>query len=106
MKRLHVLSLLLWLGIVLCPAHAAPPSYEELQAHPERALPMQAAWQLQPVDAQSQRWEDIFSFTIGTVPDLMTGLRWCRTATGQGCGYRSLGVPERAGPMGDRAAVP
>lgn len=76
MKRLHVLTLLLWLGIVLCPAHAAQPSYEELQAHPERALPIQVAWELQPVDGQAQRWEDIFSFTIGTAPNLMAGLRW------------------------------
>lgn len=77
MRRLHVFTALLWLGIALGSASAAPPSYQELHANPGRALPLQPAWQLRPVDAQApQPWEDIFSFTIGIAPNLIERARW------------------------------
>lgn len=63
MKRLHVFTALLSLGICCSSASAASPSYQELQAHPERALPMQPTWQLQPVTTQEPPWKEIFVFT-------------------------------------------
>ncbi|MET4579059.1 tripartite tricarboxylate transporter substrate-binding protein [Ottowia thiooxydans] len=76
MKRLHVLTALLWFGIVFGSVNAAPPSYQELHADPGRALPMQPTWQLQPVDARARPWGDIFAFTIGIAPNLIERLRW------------------------------
>lgn len=76
MKRLHVFTALLWLGIALGPANAAPPSYQELYANPGLTMPIQPTWQMQPVDAQAPPWEDIFAFTLGVAPDLIDRVRW------------------------------
>ncbi|MDR0215805.1 MAG: WG repeat-containing protein [Comamonas sp.] len=76
MKRQFVFSALLWLGSTLCSVHAAQPSYQDLYNHPERDLPMQPTWQLQPVGPQAPRWEDIFAFEIGISPKLIERLRW------------------------------
>ena len=82
MKRLlpglrHFAALLsLSLCLASITANAAPPSYQELNANPKRALPMQATWQLQPVDAQAPPWKDVFTFTIGIAPDQLERLRW------------------------------
>ncbi|RIX78607.1 tripartite tricarboxylate transporter substrate-binding protein [Acidovorax cavernicola] len=84
LPRLLLLAALLWLGIGLSSAHAAPPSYQSLYSNPERALPMQPAWQFQPVDAQAAPpWEDIFAFTLGMAPELMARSRWLSLNSGQ-----------------------
>lgn len=83
MKRLRLFAALLWLGLALGPAHAAPPTYQALYANPERALPMQPAWQLQPVDAQAPPWDDIFTFTIGIAPNLIERARWLSLNSGK-----------------------
>jgi len=75
MKRSRLFHLALWLGVVLCPAQAAPPSYEDLRADPE-AMPMQPTWQLRPVDPDAPPWEDVFVFTLGTGPELRARSRW------------------------------
>ncbi|PLC03116.1 hypothetical protein CY658_24830 [Variovorax sp. RO1] len=76
MKRLHAFTALLWLGISLCSANAAPPTYQELYANPGLTMPMQPTWQMQPVDAQAPPWEDIFALTIGMAPNLIGRVRW------------------------------
>ena len=76
MKRLHVIHMLLWLGLALGSANAAPPSYEELQNNPERALPMQTNWQLRAVDGPPKIWEDIFAFELAAPSNLISRSRW------------------------------
>ena len=77
MKRTQALNLLLWLGIALSSAHAAPPSFQDLQAHPERALPVQPTWQLIPVDGPTTSiWRDIFTFNLGQSSQLLSRSRW------------------------------
>ena len=77
MKRAQPFSLLLWLSMALSCAHATPPSFQDLQARPERALPMQPIWQLVPVDGPSTNiWRDIFTFDLGQSPQLLSRSRW------------------------------
>lgn len=83
MMRPHVFAALMWLGIAVFSARAAPPSYSSLDADPERALPMQPAWQLQPVDTQAPPWNDIFVFRLGIAPELMARSRWLSLNPGE-----------------------
>lgn len=82
MKRLHVFTALLWLGTAFGSASAAPPSYQELQAHPGRALPMQPTWQLQPALTHQPPWKEIFTFT-----EPMARSRWLSLNPGKSSDY-------------------
>lgn len=79
MSGLHILRV--WLGLLalslsMAIAHAAPPDYQELYAHPERAMPMQQHWQLQPVSASAPPWAEIFMFQTRFDPRLMDRVHW------------------------------
>lgn len=79
MKALQLLRA--WLALLACglgvaSAQAAPPDYQELYAHPERAMPMQPHWQLLPVSSSAPPWAEIFMFQIGTDPRHIDRLRW------------------------------
>ena len=79
MSALQVLRA--WLGLLalslgLACAQAAPPDYQDLYAHPERAMPMQQHWQMQPVSSSAPPWAEIFMFQIRFDPRLVDRLRW------------------------------
>lgn len=63
MKRLPVFAAMLWLAIHAHPASAAPPSYQDLQARPDSALPVQPTWRLQPVSGAAPSWNKILVFS-------------------------------------------
>ncbi|TDS85236.1 tripartite tricarboxylate transporter substrate-binding protein [Comamonas sp. JUb58] len=76
-----LLRLRAWLGLLACSlgvvsTQAAPPAYQDLYAHPERAMPMQPHWQLQPVASSAPPWAEIFMFQIGADPRHMDRLHW------------------------------
>lgn len=89
MKPLQILRAWRWLlalSLSVASAQAAPPDYQALYAHPERPMPVQQHWQLQPVSAPEARWADIFMFETRFDPRLMDRVRWLSLNPGQNTG--------------------